>query len=81
MIKRKTPHLALCFFRWYYHPKWVERIEGDLFEEYDFRVTKLGKRKADIKFMIGVLLLFRSKIIRPIEGYKNLNTYGMYNLR
>ena len=28
--------------------------------------------------MIDVLLLFRRGIIRPAEGYKNLNNYGMY---
>lgn len=72
------PKLFLRFFRWYCHPKLVERIEGDLYEEYCQRVSTLGKRKADIKFMVDVLLLFRPKIIRPIEGYKNVNTYGMY---
>src|SRR6185369_1930714 len=39
---------------------------------------EFGKRKADLKFTIDVLLLFRRGIIRPTEGYKNLNTYGMY---
>src|SRR5690606_21132261 len=37
-----------------------------------------GKIKADIRFIIDVLLLFRPGIIRPAEGYRNLNTYGMY---
>jgi hypothetical protein len=80
MIKfhSSPPKLFLRFFRWYCHPKLVERIEGDLYEEYDQRLKKLGKRKADIKFIVDVLLLFRPKIIRPIEGLKNLNTYGMY---
>ena len=38
----------------------------------------LGKRKADIRFIIDVLLLFRPSIIRRAEGYKNLNNYGMF---
>ena len=47
-------------------------------ELYEERVRENGKRKANIKFIIDVLLLFRPGIIRPTEGYKNLNTYGMF---
>ena len=75
---RIPPNFPLRFLRWYCHPKLLERIEGDLFEEYDQRIKKNGKQKADIKFIIDVLLLFRPKIIRPTEGYRNSNTYGMY---
>ncbi len=46
-------------------------------ELYDERVKELGKRKADIKFIGDVLLLFRPAIIKPSEGYQNLNNYGM----
>jgi ABC-type antimicrobial peptide transport system permease subunit len=72
------PRLPLRFFRWYCHPKLRDYIEGDLVEMYGRRVKVLGKRKADIRFIIDVLLLLRPGIIRPAEGYKNLNTYGMY---
>ncbi len=72
------PKSATRFFRWFCHPKLVNSIEGDLIELYDERVREAGKRKADRKFIIDVLLLFRPSIIRPAEGYKNLNTYGMY---
>ena len=68
----------LKFFRWYCHPKMQDYIEGDLMEVYDVRLKTLGKRKADLKFIIDVLLLFRPGIIRPTEGYKNLNNFGMY---
>lgn len=73
-----APKLFLSFFRWYCHPKLVDYIEGDLLEEYSVRLKKSGKRKADIRFIIDVLLLFRPGIIKPTEGYKNLNTYGMF---
>ena len=72
------PKLFLRFFRWYCHPRLADHIEGDLIEVYRKRVLKNGKRKADIRFIIDVLLLFRPGIIRPVEGYKNLNNYGMY---
>lgn len=79
-MKRRSspPGLFHRFFRWYCHPKLVKHIEGDLMELYNERVKERGKAKADIKFIIDVLLLFRRGIVRPAEGYKNLNAYGMY---
>jgi len=77
-MKKSPPQLPLRFFRWYCHPKLRNHIEGDLMELYEERVKEFGKRKADRKFIIDVLLLFRRGIIKPTEGYKNLNTYGMY---
>src|SRR6478609_544186 len=74
----KPPQLPFRFFRWFCHPKLRDPIEGDLMELYEERIDEIGKRKADLKFMIDVLLLFRPGIIKPTEGYKNLNTYGMY---
>lgn len=77
-MQHKPPGVFLKFFRWYCHPKLVDHIEGDLLEDYNQRFRKSGKRRADVRFMIDVLLLFRRRIIRPVEGYRNLNTYGMY---
>ncbi len=75
---QKPPQLLLRFFRWFCHPKVLKYIEGDLMELYDERVKEFGKQKADIKFIIDVLLLFRPGIIRPAEGYQNINRYAMY---
>jgi len=71
------PKLPLRFFRWFCHPKLRDSIEGDLMELYQQRKVVSGKLKADLKFGRDVLLLFRPSIIRPAEGYKNLNSYGM----
>src|SRR5688500_20260437 len=71
------PKFFLRFFRWYCHPKMLDYIEGDLMEVYRISLKKSGKRKADWKFIIDVLLLFRPGIIRPKEGYTNSNHYGM----
>ncbi len=71
------PKQVLRFFRWYAHPKLRDHIEGDLIQEFLENVNSIGKRKADLRFIIDVLLLFRPGIIKPIEGYKNLNNYGM----
>src|SRR5260221_4877301 len=75
--KNSPPKLFLKFFRWFCHPELKASIEGDLMELYQEKVKKSGNRKADLKFIIDVILLFRRGIIRPV-GYKNLNTYGMY---
>jgi putative ABC transport system permease protein len=72
------PKLFHRFFRWYCHPRMLNHIEGDLLEDYRDRVHKKGKWRADLRFVLDVLLLLRPEIIRPLEGYKNLNTYGMY---
>jgi len=75
---KTPPQLPLRFFRWYCHPKLRDSIEGDLMELYEERRTKSRKLKADAHFIKDVLLLCRPGIIRPTEGYKDLNTYGMY---
>ncbi|MCW5911652.1 MAG: ABC transporter permease [Cyclobacteriaceae bacterium] len=72
------PQLPLRFFRWYCHPKLQDYIEGDLMEVYERRLSKSGKRKADLFFVVDVLLLCKPGIIKPIEGYKQLNNYGMF---
>jgi putative ABC transport system permease protein len=72
------PRLFIRFFRCYCKPKLRDHIEGDLMEVYNERIRASGKRNADWKFIIDVLLLLRPAIVRPVEGYKNLNTYGMY---
>ncbi len=77
-MKNTPPSLPLRFFRWFCHPKLRDSIEGDLMELYGERVREAGKRKADLKFVGDVVLLFRPSIIKPAEGYQNLNNYGMY---
>jgi ABC-type antimicrobial peptide transport system permease subunit len=78
MKSHSPPKFFVRFFHWYCDPKVLDYIEGDLMEVYWVRLKTLGKRKADWKFIIDVTLLFRPGIIKPIEGYKNLNNYGMY---
>ncbi len=74
---KHPPTFFLKFFRWFCHPKLQKYIEGDLLELYDERLKEKGKRTADLKFMIDVMLLFRPSIIKPVEGYYHLNEYGM----
>jgi len=71
------PQLLLRFFQWYCHPKMRGYIEGDLLEVYKRRFKSSGKRTANIRFMIDVLLLFRPGIIRKFSGFNNVNNYAM----
>lgn len=76
--KTYPPKLAHRFFRWYCHPKLLKYIEGDLLEMYEENKEKKGKPRADLKFIVDVILLCRPGIIRPAEGHEKINTYGMY---
>jgi ABC-type antimicrobial peptide transport system permease subunit len=78
MREQAPPKPALNFFRWFCHPKLVDRIEGDLREVYLERLRARGKRHADFRFILDVLTLFRRDIIRPIEGMETLNSFGMF---
>jgi putative ABC transport system permease protein len=87
---KSPPKLFLRFFRWFCHPQLLKYIEGDLMELYDERVKEFGKRRADLNFIIDVLMLFRPGIIRSAEGrdsygtqcdmYKNYFKIGWRNL-
>jgi putative ABC transport system permease protein len=65
------PKLFLRFFRWFCHPELRDHIEGDLMELYREQLKLHGKRRADIKFVFDVLLLFRPGIIRPAHDFSN----------
>jgi putative ABC transport system permease protein len=67
MKNNAPPKLFLNFFRWFCHPKLRDSIEGDLIELYEEQVKEKGKRQADIKFIIDVLLLFRIELIKSFK--------------
>lgn len=46
-------------------------------ELYEERVKEMGKRKADRKFRLDVLQLFRPGIIKPADGTYRITNYGM----
>ncbi|HEY3404097.1 MAG TPA: ABC transporter permease [Ohtaekwangia sp.] len=77
-MHKTPPQLFLRFFRWFCHPTLRDRIEGDLLELYDERVTETGKRKADMAFIRDVLLLFRPGIIKSSNQISSSNHLIMY---
>jgi putative ABC transport system permease protein len=76
-MKYPPPKLFLRFFRWYCQPLLRDHIEGDLMEIFNERVKTQGKWKANGKFIIDVLLLFRPGIIRPVNNYNDVNHTDM----
>lgn len=74
---RMPPKLFMKFFDWYCHPKLKSHIEGDLIETYNEQFPK-GKVRADINFIVDVILLCRPGIIKPTQRKQNLNHFGMY---
>jgi putative ABC transport system permease protein len=74
--QKHPPGLFLRFFRWFCDPKMRDYIEGDLMEVFNDRTNRSGKKTADMRFIIDVLLLFRPGIIK-IENSHSSNTYAM----
>src|SRR5687768_17870928 len=77
-MPQSPPRVFLRFFRWFCHPRVKKYIEGDLLELYAERIKSSGKRKADIRFALDVILLFRPGIIKPQKEPQSFNSYGMY---
>jgi putative ABC transport system permease protein len=73
----QPPRIVHRFFRWFCHPKLMKYIEGDLMELYAERVDTIGKRKADIRFIIDVIFLFRPGIIGFQSNHSSINQLTM----
>ena len=65
-------YLAQRFFQWFCHPDYRDEISGDLEELYQ-RNVKHGKRVAQWKYFLQVLVLFRPSLIRSFSQYFNSN--------
>src|SRR5688572_24772018 len=78
MQQPSPPKLFLRFFRWYCRRRLATYIEGDLIELYCERLKKSGKLRADLLFIIDVIMLFRPGIIRKGKQTQPMNTIGMY---
>ena len=73
------PKFGLTLLKWFCHPGYHFDIEGDLIEHYRNNVQRLGLKKAQVYFLIDVMLLFRPGIIRPLFEIKTQNNRIMYN--
>ncbi|HEY0741750.1 MAG TPA: ABC transporter permease [Chryseosolibacter sp.] len=72
------PRLFIRLFRWFCDESMHPYIEGDLIELYKERLSNYGKTRADLRFIIDVLLLFRPGIIRPLFTNQNTTSMSIY---
>lgn len=71
--------LAIWLFKGFCHSDFQEDILGDLDEYYEQNLEHKGKRFADFKFFIDVLLLFRLSLLRDKWFGQNSNYFPMFN--
>ncbi len=74
----EPPRWALAFLHWYCKSKFLEPIEGDLYELFDLRCQTAGEKAARRKFAWDVLRFFRFKYIKGLENFKGLNQIDMW---
>lgn len=65
------PNWLLSFFRWFCHPDYAEDIEGDLLERFAIQADELGVKKAQRKFAVEIVQLFRPGLMKPIKILPN----------
>ena len=74
----QPPERARKFLEWFCREDLVEAILGDLEELYHRRLTRLGKRKADLLFLWNVLLFFRPFAFKNILPTTAFNYTAMF---
>jgi putative ABC transport system permease protein len=62
-MNNQPPKLARKFLEWYCPASLHEGIEGDLVEQFEEDVARIGMRKARIRFVLNVLRFFRPSIL------------------
>lgn len=73
------PKWADRFLRWYCNPKYLEEIEGDIYELFDMRLEEKGKAAANRRFIWDVFRFFRwSNIKRSNSEYQKMNQFGLF---
>ncbi|MEQ9008119.1 MAG: permease prefix domain 2-containing transporter [Ekhidna sp.] len=72
----EPPKWADRFLRWYCNPRFLEEIEGDIYELFDRRVEQQNPNVAKLKFIWDVFRFFRwSNINRTNSKYTNMNHF------
>lgn len=85
------PRWAHRFLRWYCSSDYLEEVEGDLFERYQYTVERRGLAKARRQFAWGVARFFNWSTIRgnrkffshnnTLSMFRNILTIAWRNLR
>lgn len=76
--KRKPPHLATRFLRWYCHPDLLDEVEGDLYELFRRRVETRGLWRAKTLYCLNVLMFLHPDYIRKRKPTYSPNPIAMF---
>ncbi len=71
------PAILQRFFRWFCHDAHIEGLEGDLYEIFDRRVERQGAFIARCLYIIDMVTLLRSSVVRPLKRNSKLNNMGI----
>lgn len=82
-VKKPTPpRWATRLLRWYCAPHLLEEVQGDLDEEFDYQVQRIGYRKAKLDYIRSVLGFMRPFAIKrkssPSTPFLLMNLYKHY---
>lgn len=74
------PKWADRFLRWYCDPRYLEEIEGDIYELFDRRVETQSSQMARLKFIWDVFRFLRwSNIKRANSKYTTMNHFMLFS--
>lgn len=77
-MNHRPPKWADRFLRWYCHPKFLEEIEGDVYELFERRVL-VNHQRARLGFIWDVFRFFRwSNFKRSNSKYNSMNQFQLY---
>ncbi len=65
-MNKQAPKYLLRFFRWFCHPYYLEDVEGDLLERYQYQLKAKGQSRAQWIFLLEILKLLRPGLMRPL---------------
>lgn len=72
------PKWMTGLFRWYCRKDMVDAIEGDLNELYQRRVESIGRKRANILYLVNIIMFFQPFAIRKRSKNPQLNSFDMF---
>ena len=77
--KAMPPKWIIRFFHWYSNDHLKDAVMGDLLEIYDRRRASMGKRKANLLFILNVIQFLQPFAIRKKNRSTSLNQFDMFS--
>ncbi|MEO9484533.1 MAG: ABC transporter permease [Ekhidna sp.] len=78
-MNAQPPKWADRFLRWYCHPRFLEEIEGDIYELFERRIEEQNPKTAKVKFIWDVFRFFRwSNVKKSNSKYATMNQFMLF---